>query len=419
MFSVVYDNRIAVSSVFDDIPRDWFVVDCRPLIDGPGNAEELVQNLLTIGLEQLRSGKKVCFACDYGHSRSNYMAALAISRIGSVSITDAISIVEVNHPESSVKPTLLQSSRQTTENSLRRQAFAISGSNTSLAKLLTDEIKSHSNGYTVVNIDDCLGSGSKSKLLEKALIRNQITDVVHCAYPSPRNSFDSSKKSYLDLIDIIKACLESNSTLHYFSTWSVFEGSSDLEIKEDSQPSPFSLYSQAKCLHEEQLKYVAYSGGLAYRVYRTPCLLSRGTDLPRFLMYMADSAAMGRDIYIHKYINGYPIVPMMEASNAASLALQQILSPLKQDSILHICKNQSSLSVAELGRQIARKYNVEVIETPVDRIAMTGIFGTRYSSKLSQAISCPEQGFNPMAYMDGLIREKQMHYKAIESFSLQ
>jgi dTDP-4-dehydrorhamnose reductase len=408
MFSIVYDNSIAVSSIFDDIPRDWFVVDCRPLIDGPGNAEELVQNLLTIGLEQLRSGKKVCFACDYGHSRSNYMAALAISRVGSVSITDAISIVEVNHPESSVKPTLLQSSGQDTEHSLRRQAFAITGSNTSLAKLLTDEIRNHSNGYTVVNIDDCLGSGSKRKLLEKALSHNQITDVVHCAYPSPRNSFDSSKKSYLVLIDIIEACLESNATLHYFSTWSVFEGSSDLEIKEDSQPSPFSLYSQAKCLHEEQLRYVAYSGGLAYRVYRTPCLLSRGPNHPRFLMYMADSAAMGRDIYIHKYINGYPVVPMMEASNAASMALQQILAPLKQDSILHICKNQSSLSVAELGRRIAHKYNVKVIETPVDRIAMTGIFGTRYSSKLSQAISCPEQCFNPMAYMDDLIREKQI-----------
>lgn len=408
MFSVVHGDKIAVASIFDDIPRDWFVVDCRPLIDGAGNAEELVQNLLTIGLEQLSSGEKVCFACDYGHSRSNYMAALAIARIGGVSITDAISIIEINHPESSVKPILLQSSRQTTEHGLRRQAFAISGSNTSLAKLLTDEIKSHPNGYTVFNIDDCLDSGSKSKLLEKALIRNQITDVVHCAYPSPRNSFDSSKKSYLDLIDIIKACLKSTAMLHYFSTWSVFEGSSDLEINEDSQPSPFSLYSQAKCLHEEQIKYVAYSGGLAYRVYRTPCLLSRGSDLPRFLMYMADSAAMGRDIYIHKYINGYPIVPMMEASNAASLALQLILTSLKQDSILHICKNQSNLSVAELGKQIARKYNIEVIETPVNRIAMIGVFGTRYSSKLSQAISCPEQDFNPLAYVDSLIREKQL-----------
>ena len=408
MFSVVFDNRIAVASIFDDIPRDWFVVDCRPLIDGPGNAEELVQSLLSIGLEQLCSGNKVCFACDYGHSRSNYMAALAAGRIASISLTDAISIVEANHPESSVKSTLRQSPRESAEHSLRRQAFAITGSNTFFARMLTNEIKNHFGGFSIENIDSFLGSDNNGRLLEKTLIANKITDVIHCAYPSPPNSFESSKRSFLELIDIIKACLESNAKLHYFSTWSVFEGSSDLEINENSQPFPFSLYSQAKCLHEEQLKYLAYSGGLAYRVYRTPCLLSRETNLPRFLIYIADSAAKGRDIYIHKYINGYPIVPMMEASNAANLVLHQILSSLKQNSVMHICDNQFNASVAELARQIAQKYNVEVIETPVDRMAMTGVFGTRYSLSQSQRISDPEQGFNPMTYLDTVIREKQL-----------
>jgi len=408
MFSVVYDSRIAVASIFDDIPRDWFVVDCRPLIDGPGNASELVQYLLMSGLEQLSSGRKVCFACDYGHSRSNYMAALAISRIGSISIIEAISIVEDNHPESSLKTTLLQSSEQTEGHSLRHKTFAISGSKTSLGKLLTKEIRSHSNCYNVVNIDNCLGSDRKSKLLEKKLISNQITDVLHCAYPSPKNSFDSSKKSYLDLIDIIKACLEANAKLHYFSTWSVFEGSSDPEIKEDSRPSPFSLYSQARCIHEEQLKYVANSGGLDYRVYRVPCLLSRVADHPRFLMYMADNAALGRDIYIHKYINGYPIVPILETSYAASIAFEQILSSSNQTSIVHICKNKSNLSVVELARKIAKKYSVKVIEAPIDRMVMTGIFSSIYVSKLSKPNTCSEQGFDVAAYMDCLIKDKRL-----------
>jgi hypothetical protein len=88
-----------------------------------------------------------------------------------------------------------------------------------------------------------------------------------------------------------------------------------------------------------------------------------------------------------------------------------MLSPLSQTSILHICENQSNASVAELASQIAQKYNVKVIETPVDRIAMTGIFGTRYSSNRSQAISGPEQGFNAMAYMDSVIRQKQLALK--------
>ena len=411
MFSVVHGDRIAVASIFDDIPHEWFVVDCRPLIDGPGNAEELVHNLLVIGLDQLSSGKKICFACDYGHSRSNYMAALAISRISSVSSIDAISIVEANHPESSVKPTLLQSPRETAELSLQRKAFAITGSNTLLGRLLTDGIKGHSGDCTIVSIDNCLGADNENKLLEKALIGNQITDVIHCAYPSPPNSYDSSKKAYLDLIDLIRGCLGSNAVLHCFSTWSVFEGSTDREIDENSRPYPFSLYSQAKCLHEEQLRYAAYSSGLIYRIYRTPCLLSRESDLPRFLIYMADSAATGRDIYVHKYINGYPIVPVMEAGDAATLALQQILFPFKERSILHICENSSSLSVAELGRRIAQQYNVNVIETPVNRVAMTGAFRSKYSQKGNQGLSGLEQVLNPMVYVETVIRRKQLTLK--------
>lgn len=411
MFSVVHGKKIAVASIFDDIPHEWFVVDCRPLIDGPGNAEELVQNLLAIGLDQLSSGKKICFACDYGHSRSNYMAALAISRISSVSSTDAISIVEANHPESSVKPTLLHSPRETAELSMQRKAFAITGSNTLLGRLLADKIKRHSGDCIIVNIDNFLSADNENKLLEKALIANQITDVIHCAYPSPPNSYDSSKKSYLDLIDLIRGCLGSNAVLHYFSTWSVFEGSTDHDIDENSQPYPFSLYSQAKCLHEEQLRYAAYSSGLIYRIYRTPCLLSRESDLPRFLIYMADSAATGRDIYVHKYINGYPIVPVMEAGDAATLAFQQILFTLKERSILHICENSSSLSVAELGRRIAQQYNVKVIETPVNRVAMTGAFRSKYSQKGNQGLSGLEQVLNPMLYVESVIRVKQLTLK--------
>ena len=411
MFSVVYDSRIAVASIFDDIPHEWFVVDCRPLIDGPGNAKELIQNLLAIGLEQLRRGKRICFACDYGHSRSNYMAALAISRISSVSSIDAISIVEGNHPESSVKPTLHQSARESAEVKLQSRAFAITGSNTLLGRLLIKEISGLFGDYIVITIDNCLSTENAHKPIEKALIDNQITDVIHCAFPNPPNSYDSSKKSYIDLIDLIRACLGSKAILHYFSSWSIFEGSTDSEIDEDSQPYPFSLYSQAKSLHEEQLKYAALSSGLVYKIYRTPCLLSREADLPRFLMYMADSAATGRDIYVHRYMNGYPVVPMMEAGDAATLALKQIISPPRERNIIHICENSSNTSVMELGRITAQEYNVEVTETPVSRVAMTGTFKTKYMSKPNQGLVDLGRCFNPMPYVQSAIKAKLLTSK--------
>lgn len=409
MFSIVYDGKIAVASIFDEIPHDWIVVDCRPLIDGRGNSEELIQSLLEIALEKLTTGVKVCFACDYGHSRSNYMAALAITRIGMISITDALSIVKSSHPDSSIKPTLYQALRQNSDHCLKHKAFAMTGSASLLGQLLTAEINREPGNYTLLDIDSWLDF-RQSSTLEHVLLSNQITDVIHLAYPEPRNSFDSSTQSYHELIGVAKACLGSNVNLHYFSTWSVFEGSLEPEVLEDSQTAPFSIYSQARCLHEQQLRYLADSGGLSYQIYRLPCLLSLKTDPPRFLQYMADCAAMGENIYVHKGINGHPVVPLMDALNAARLVMQQLSSPFRQGTILHVCKNQFNLSVAELGRQVARKYDLEIIETPVKRNSLTGKFSSISFSKLIHSMGYADNAnaFKFMDYMDVVINNKRL-----------
>jgi len=197
MFSVVHVDRIAVASIFDDIPHDWFVVDCRPLIDGPGNAEELVQNLLTIGLELLISGKKVCFACDYGHSRSNLLAALAIKRLTKISITEAIEQVRRSHPESSIKQGILQSflHRDKTEGSIEVK-FAVTGSNGMIARKLSGLLEG--SGYKVFKLTRSVhGNYLESASRMEDLIDNEhVTDLIHLAYPKPYNSYESSRQSF-------------------------------------------------------------------------------------------------------------------------------------------------------------------------------------------------------------------------------
>ena len=183
MFSVVYEGKIAVASIFDDIPGDWFVLDCRPLIDGPGNADELVQNLLGIGLQQLSSRTKVCFACDYGHSRSNFLAALVISKIAKIRLADAIEYVKERHPESSIKSSILVNYLSASVNR-GSSCFGVSGASGIIGSSLLTSLRDAGEsclGFSRTKHGAYLENSTRLKLL---IEENQLTDIIHLAYPS-------------------------------------------------------------------------------------------------------------------------------------------------------------------------------------------------------------------------------------------
>lgn len=405
MFSVVYNDAIAVASVFDDIPPNWLVVDCRPLIDGDGNAKQLVEGILAVGLGQLKLGRKVCFACDYGHSRSNCLAALAISRHGSIPLGDAITLIKAKHVESCIKPSLLRSLIGNSSEDVRQRAFAITGADQPLGRLLLQSVIKMNGGLPPVSLDDSSDADNGTTRYEDVLSLNRITDLIHTAYPDPPNSYLSSKQSYAQFIDILQACIAANCVFHYVSSWSVFEASTDHDVVESSRPVPFSLYSQARCLQEQQLIYAAQSSGLRYKIYRLPCLLSSDSILPRFLTYFAHTASSGKDIYIHRYSNGYPVVPLMSLEVAVCQLMQEILSPGVGNDIIHVCRHSVRISVAELGRQIARSCRVNVFESPVERNAFTGRFHSQYHSIDTPCPSGPPvEEFDPMDYVQSYIR---------------
>jgi nucleoside-diphosphate-sugar epimerase len=409
MFSVVYDRKIAVASVFDEIPEAWTVIDCRPLIDGPGNSEQLVEHILKCGIDNLLNGQRVCFACDYGHSRSNFLAALAICRIDSIPIETAISRIRANHAESSIKPDLLAAAQAKNKSNPDRTRMAINGGHTRVGQLLAKKIGLLCHTPLLLD-DDCQRhSITNSSRHQDLLVSKQITDVLHCGYPTPLNSYESSKRSYSQLLDIAEACIASDSTLHYLSSWSIFEGTTDKEVDEKSLPQPFSLHSQARCLHEQQLQYLAHASGLKYRIYRLPCLISQSGRLPRFLAYLADSAAIDRDIYLHKYTNGYPVVPLMNEDEAIASLASIILSNEPGETVIHICGNISNAPVISMGERVAQAYRINIIETPVNRNALTGPFVSKYSFK--SRIDNPESSiipFDPVWYVEQYIRTKKL-----------
>lgn len=409
MFSVIYDGRIAVASIFDDIPRDWFVVDCRPLIDGAGNAEELVQNLLTIGLEQLRSGNKVCFACDYGHSRSNLLAALAIKRLTNISIIEAIEQVRNSHPESSIKQGILQSFllRDKTEGSIKVK-FAITGANGMIASKLSGLLEG--SGYKVLKLTRSVHGNYLDSVprMEDLIDNEHVTDVIHLAYPKPYNSYESSRQSFNHLSRIAEVCISRQCRLHFISSWVVFDGTTESEVYEDSRILPHSLYSQSKALHESFLQFQHSGNDLRHKIYRLPGLYAKESLEPRFFRYIADCIATKQGIVTHSYLNGSAVVPLCHLDVAAKELQEAILSDVDNGPIIHIAKNSSNQSVRSIAEAIASRHGVHVLPTPVDRKVFTGLFSSRLGirgSPLSYSETSTHQN-DPLYFIEELINEQ-------------
>ena len=377
MFSVVHDGKISVASIFDDIPQDWFIVDCRPLIDGPGNSEELIQSLLEKGLQQLRSGRKVCFACDYGHSRSNLLAALALSHIAQIELSDAIEQLKARHPESCIKAGILGSCFQV-PNSRNDNCFGISGVSGMIGNSLLLSLKDAgqaSIGLSRAEHGDYLENTSTIKHL---IEENGLTEFVHLAYPKPFNSYSSSKQSFNHLLNLLEACTSTGCTLHYISGWVVFDGSSDESVDELCQPKPHSLYAQTKLLQEQLITLHGINNGLSYCIYRLPGVFAPSSLEPRFLRYIADCAATSADIVVHDFINGSAVVPLAPLPEAVELLVSQLIAKASdRPKLVHLSRDHYNRSIREVAEIVAIKHGIKVRPSPVPRVAFNGSFVSR------------------------------------------
>lgn len=407
MFSVIHDDKISVASIFDDIPKDWFIVDCRPLIDGPGNAEELIQRLLEIGLQRLRSGGKVCFVCDYGHSRSNLLAALALSNITDIELSDAIEQIKVRHPESSIRASILRNYFQA-RNNHKVRSICISGASGMIGNRLLLSLKDagiSSKGLSRAEHRDYLENSSTIKHL---IDENGFTEFVHLAYPKPYNSYSSSKQSFNHLLNLIEACTATGCTLHFISGWVVFDGSPTERVDESCLPKPHSLYAQTKFLQEQLITLHGINSGLNYYIYRLPGVFSPVSLEPRFLRYIADCVATAEDIVVHDFINGSAVVPLVPLSEATELLAGQLIArDPDQPKIIHLSKDHYNSSVREIAEIVALKHGVKVKPSPVPRVAFNGRFVSRMLPCGNSSSTCYSVSEEVLTFIEELINAKR------------
>jgi nucleoside-diphosphate-sugar epimerase len=407
MFSVVHDGKISVASIFDDIPQDWSIIDCRPLIDGPGNSEELIQSLLENGLQQLRIGGKICFACDYGHSRSNLLAALALSHITDIELSEAIEQLKVRHPESCIKAGILESYFQA-PNSRNANCFGISGASGIIGNSLLVSLKNAgqaSVGLSRTQHGDYLENSSTIKHL---IEENGLREFVHLAYPKPFNSYSSSKQSFNHLLNLLEACTSTGCTLHYISGWVVFDGSSDEIVDEICPPKPHSLYAQTKLLQEQLIALHGINNGLNYYIYRLPGVFAPSSLEPRFIRYIADCAVTATDIVVHDFINGSAVVPLAPLPEAVRLLAGQLMAKdSDRPKLIHLSRDHYNRTIRELAEIVALKYGIKVRPSPVPRVVFNGSFVSRIlprGSPPSTSYSAEPQVIN---FIEELINAKR------------
>ena len=404
MFSVVYDDRVAVASAFDNIPENWTLLDCRALIDGPGNAPELLDQIVDDAIAKINSGQRLCFACDYGQSRSNLLAAISISKITQYPLSEALDIVQKAHHDSAIKPGLLQGLVET-KAPLLQTHFAITGGHGLIGKPLTTSLLETGNSVTVFSRTfhgDYLNNASALTYL---LNNKNITEVVHLAHPKPYNSYKTTAESFGHLVSLMQSCIATDCRLHFISSWVVFDGSSEQLVTENSPPCAHSLYAQSKITQEEFLRMHATNQGLRCRIYRLPGIYDPQSLEPRFLRYFADCIRSKSDIIYHSFENGSAVVPLCSAIEIARLLQAALTMPPETPGILHLSAATSSCSIQEIAESVGAAYGIKALPTPVKRKAFAGSFSTKYLhlfDSLTSGSQSPKQSV--LEFLDGLVQ---------------
>lgn len=403
MFSEILPGQISVASIFDLIPKEWSVIDCRPMIDGPGNSQQLIQSLLQSGLVGLENGRKICFACDYGQSRSNLLAALAVKKVTGGELARAVSVVQARHPDSAIRPGLLRSVTEPRRENLP-PVFAMTGASGMLGKRLSMALQARGHYPTELSrsfFGDYLLDPTS---LKKLIVSRSITKLIHLAIPRPVNTYFSIGESFRHIATIAEACAATECRLEFVSGWTVFDGLDSPFADEATEPMPHSLYGQSKFLQERFLFLQKSENDLDIRVLRLPGMYDLDSLEPRFLRYFTDCASTGKDITVHDFLNGSAVVPLVPANVAAdALAGALLTEPSSSERLVHLSQQASNLSVRKIAEQVAERHSLEVVLAPVHRTAFNGAFASRRQSfEVHRGLSVPRES-GLAEFVDSLI----------------
>jgi UDP-glucuronate decarboxylase len=303
---------------------DYVVVDVRDLVDGSGNADDVLWQKISTASHALMHGQTVVACCDYGISRSNSIAIAALAHARRISFAEAQRIVIEKTGESEMRLDILNDVRRALE---RRRAISsrgtsggtilLTGASGNMGQAIAAELADVLPVIPTCSADlDLARGGAALDLLVK---ENNVKHLVHLAHPRRSGTNSALGTSMTMLKNAVDVCIENEIHLIYVSSWEVFSarGSSRLAASEAAARCPESMIGLAKSLGESMLETLP-RGRLSYAVARPARLYGGKTTHPRVLLSIADACVNRGAVPLHRFQNGFALLDFVHVEDFAA-----------------------------------------------------------------------------------------------------
>ena len=310
------------------------IVDVRSLRDGSGNSPVLLAEKIAEIETHLRAGRRTVVCCDHGMSRSNALAAAALTRISGEDFGAALGRVLKATGERSIKIDLLGDVRGVLGEAANRSIPAdesrvlLVGAEGFIGRATQEALAR--TGLSVTPVDG-MATKASPVLLEQAARSSGARWLILVTRPAAPDTDEGMGELIAQLRGALEVCRACGLRLIFLSGHQVYAGHTGAELRADENlpPRPAGALGEALYLGELMIDLYAERDGVESLVVRTCALYGQGDDRPGFLRTFIKQALRGEEIVTHRYSNGPPMVELLHIRDLATgiaLAVRQRLT---------------------------------------------------------------------------------------------
>jgi nucleoside-diphosphate-sugar epimerase len=312
---------------------DFTVIDVRSLVDKSGNPKEPILRIVRAAAQAYASGKTVIVACDFGMSRSNAVAAGALSLIESIPFDAALDEVRRATGETEVKLDVAAAVEDALESGIRAGASSETG-----AVLVTGAGGFLGSAAAAALQDDfTVAAPSRSELdlsagaleLDAYCRRERVAQILHLAYPRAYTTSTAAGESVTILRNLLDVCRIRHIRLVTVSGAIVFDGyRRTMRVDEETPPLPYGAYGESKYVEEQLVALHARRKEIDSVICRLAPVYGPGSARPRFIRTFYERALAGETIVTHRYRNGPSALAMLYVADAVDALKRVIKTPV-------------------------------------------------------------------------------------------
>lgn len=347
---------------------DTAVVDVRALRDAAGNPPAVIRDYINTAVAHWREGRMVVICCDYGVSRSNAVAAGALSVLTGRSYDATVAEVIAATGEQQIKLDFAMDVRAALGEPPRdsnNRGILILGSEGFLGRALARALAGD-----CIECSDADGAAliANPVLLDARLGAQAPQHLLFCWHPPQLDTNVAVGALITGLRNVLEVCRLRGIDIVFISGHQVFSARKDQVIHrcaEDEEPMPAGAAGDGLYLAEHLLKVYASRHGVDSLVVRPTHLYGPDDERPSFVNTFMRKATAGLDIDTHHFANGAPRVDMLHVDDFSRGVVTAIRSGMT--GVLHLASD-ASISSGELAGEVIRiagtKSRVRVINLP-------------------------------------------------------